>query len=714
MKFYVTTPIYYVNDLPHIGHAYTSLAADVLARYYRMRGDHVMFLTGTDEHGQKVQQAAAARGLSPKEHADSMMSNFKGLSEKLHLTNDAFIRTTDDEHMQVVQRLMQQLWDNGDIERRTYSGWYCTPCERFWTEKDLHGGNCPECSRPVEQIDEDNYFFLMSRYAERLEQHIVDNPEFILPETRRNEVLGFLRSQPLQDLCISRPKKRLDWGVPLPFDDEYVTYVWFDALINYFSGSQYLAPEIFRTDACDVDEGAGAVLAGEGGLSADDKGVRDAGEGGGESHQSDGALPPSDARGESHQLKGGHAPPWPADLHLIGKDILTTHAVYWVTMLMALELPLPKMIFAHGWWTIEGAKMSKSLGNVVDPSEVVDKYGNDAFRFFLFREVPFGLDGDYSEASLVARINTDLANDFGNLASRTLKMAQSYFKGDVPKPGAELTEAEHDLKAIAEGLPHRVEGMMRVLKFQRALEEIWRLLSRANKYLDEQAPWKLAKDEANAERLGTVMYNTLEALRLLALHLHPIMPDATQKLWHALGLEGDLDTLDLFSNAAWGGLRPGTKLHKLDNLFPRIDTKKKKEKKVKQEKKKVQPNNKNNKDNDEKKKDDGLINIKDFAKVELKTAKVIEAERVEGSEKLIKLQVDSGQPEQLRQIVAGIGKAYAPEDLVGKVVVVVANLKPAKLMGVESQGMLLAATGDDGEPVILSPEKETKPGLRIK
>ncbi|MCK4910633.1 MAG: methionine--tRNA ligase [Thermodesulfovibrionales bacterium] len=691
MKFYVTTPIYYVNDLPHIGHAYTSLAADVLARYYRMRGNHVMFLTGTDEHGQKVADAAAKRNLTSKEHADSMMENFHDLTLKLNLTNDGFIRTTDDEHKRIVQELMQRLWDKGEVERRSYSGWYCTPCERFWTEKDLQEGNCPECSRPVEQIEEDNYFFLMSKYAERLEQHIVDNPEFILPESRRNEVLGFLRSQPLQDLCISRPVKRLDWGVPLPFDKDYVTYVWFDALINYYSGAQYLAPEIFRLVARNLDEN----------------------EDGGESLQLEGARNPSDVHGESHQLKGARGP-WPADVHLIGKDILTTHAVYWITMLMALELPLPGMIFAHGWWTIAGAKMSKSLGNVVDPSKVVDKYGNDAFRFFLFREVPFGLDGDFSEEALVGRINTDLANDFGNLASRTLKMAENYFEGKVPSPGMALTDAEHDLKAVAEGLPHKVEDKLRVLKFQKAIEDIWRLLTRANKYLDDQAPWKLAKDPEQAERLATVMYNTLEALRILALHLHPIMPDATQKLWQALGLEGDLDTLDLFTNAVWGGLKPGTELNKLDNLFPRIDTKKKKDKKIKQEKKKVQPNNL---DNIEKKKDDGLINIKDFAKVELKTAKVLEAERVEGSEKLIKLQVDSGeagQPEQTRQIVAGIGKAYTPEELVGKIVVVVANLKPAKLMGVESQGMLLAATGDDGEPVILSPEKETAPGLRIK
>jgi methionyl-tRNA synthetase len=428
--------------------------------------------------------------------------------------------------------------------------------------------------------------------------------------------------------------------VPLPFDDEYVTYVWFDALINYFSATTYL-------------------------------------------------LMPFSHEGKVISF-------WPAEVQIIGKDILTTHAVYWITMLMALELPLPKMIFAHGWWTIEGRKMSKSLGNVVRPGEVIEKYGNDALRFFLFREVPFGLDGDYSEEALIGRINTDLANDFGNLASRTLKMAETYFSGKVPRPDSVVTDAEHDLKAIAEGLPHRVEGDFRVLKFQRALEGIWRLVSRANKYVDEQAPWKLAKDPSDSGRLGTVMYNALESLRVLALHLHPFMPEATQKLWEALGQDGDLEHLDLFKSAGWGMLRPGTELKKLDALFPRIDTGKGRKK----EKPKV-----------EEKKEDGLITIKDFAKVEIKTGMVMEAERVEGSEKLIKLQVDTG---EMRQIVAGIAKAYAPEDLKGKVVVVVTNLKPAKLMGVESQGMLLAATGDDGVPVVLTPEKETPPGLRIK
>jgi methionyl-tRNA synthetase len=705
MKFYVTTPIYYVNDQPHIGHAYTSLAADVLARYHRMRGDQVMFLTGTDEHGQKVSEAAAKRKMTPKAHADDMMENYKSLWEKLELSNDAFIRTTDAEHKNIVQDFMQRLWDKGQIERRSYKGWYCTPCERFWTEKDLKDGNCPECSRPVAQIEEDNYFFLMSRYASQLEAHIENNPEFILPESRRNEVLGFLRSQPLLDLCISRPKKRLDWGVPLPFDDDYVTYVWFDALINYYSGTRYLRPEAFSSCSCNVDQRAFETLASEGGLNQEDNSSSDS---------------PCSLHGAEGKRQGMVRDPWPADVHLIGKDILTTHAVYWITMLMALELPLPEMIFAHGWWTIEGQKMSKSLGNVVKPAELVDKYGNDAFRFFLFREVPFGLDGDYSEAALVGRINSDLANDFGNLASRTLKMAENYFDGKVPTPGTEITDDEYELKAIAEGLPHKVEGKLRVLSFQRALDDIWKLLTSANRYLNHQAPWKLAKDPESADRLGTVMYNTLEALRVLALHLHPFMPDATQKLWSALGLEGELKNMHLFDNASWGRLPMGTELKKLEALFPRIETKENKEKKKnKQEKKKVSENKsekkpENIKEEPKDNNDDGLITIKDFAKVELKTGKVKGAERVEGSEKLIKMQVDTGEADKFRQIVAGIGKAYAPEDLVGKTIVVVANLKPVKLMGIESQGMLLAACDDDGKPVILSPESDAPAGIRIK
>lgn len=629
MSLYVTTPIYYVNDLPHIGHAYTTLAADVLARYHRMRGRKVYFQTGTDEHGQKVQAAAEQRGLDPKTHADRMVGNFKTLWRRLDISHDAFIRTTDSGHAQVVQELLQKLWEEKKIVKRTYSGWYCTPDERFWMEKDLVEGRCPDCGREVERIDEDNYFFLMSDYQQRLIEHIDKNPGYILPETRKNEVLGFLKNQPLGDLCISRPKSRLAWGVPLPFDGDFVTYVWFDALVNYYSGLRYLA------------------------------------------------------RDESL---------WPPSHHLIGKDILTTHAVYWSTMLMALGLPLPSNIFAHGWWTVEGRKMSKSLGNVVDPGEIADRYGVDAFRYFLFREVPFGLDGDFSEGALVNRINTELANDLGNLQSRVFKMIARYFSSKVPEP----EETEEEMKSLAEGILDSVEGHLRVLQFQRALEEIWKLVSYVNKYIDSNAPWALAKDPSKAGRLGTVLYSSSEALRFLALYLHPFMPGSTLRLWHSLGQGEDIHVATLDEVARWGGLRPGTSLKDEGPLFPRIESQKKNNKKES----KVEAKSTGN-----------LIGIEDFAKVELKTGKVLKAEAVKGSDKLVRLEVDTGEP---RQVVAGIGRAYRPEDLEGRSIVVVTNLKPAKLMGVESQGMLLAATGPDGEPTILMPEREVPPGSRIK
>lgn len=664
-KFYVTTPIYYVNDQPHIGHAYTSLAADVLSIYNRMAGREVFFLTGTDEHGQKVEQAAALKGRSPKEHADLMVGNFMELWKRLALTNDFFIRTTDEHHVDTVQRILAELWERREIEKRSYSGWYCTPCERFWTEKDLSSGRCPDCGRDVEQIDEDNYFFLMSKYHRRLVDYIEANPEFILPETRRNEVLGFLRTQPLQDLCISRPKKRLQWGITLPFDDNFVTYVWFDALINYYSAPR----EKFGDDRF-----------------------------------------------------------WPADVHLIGKDILTTHAVYWSTMLMAMGLPLPRTIFAHGWWTIEGRKMSKSFGNVVDPVDVADRFGNDAFRFFLFREVPFGLDGDYSESALVSRVNTDLANDFGNLASRAMKMAAKFYDSVVPEPD----ETEMEMKAIADAIPASVEAALSRLQFQKAIEEIWKLVSYTNKYIDSNAPWALAKNPEDEGRLRTVIYSSLEALRLLAVHLHPFIPAATDKLYAALGQGGSIMDASLAQRGKdvnclynFGGLEPGTKISATQSaLFPRIEQEEIMEAPKKGSvtpakgsvtlaKGSVTPKEKGGGKVQEhtEQKQDNLIGIEDFGRVVLKTGHIKSAERVEGSNKLIKLEVDTGEQ---RQIVAGIGKAYAPEQLVGKTVAVVCNLKPARLMGVESQGMLLAATGKDGMPVLLTPETQVEPGLRIK
>jgi methionyl-tRNA synthetase len=646
-KFYITTPIYYVNDIPHIGHVYTTTAADILARYNRMKGLPVFFLTGTDEHGQKVEKAAIERGRTPKVHCDIMVDNFRNLWKRLDISNNAFIRTTDTEHVKTVQGLLQRLLDMGLIEKRSYSGWYCVPDERFWTEKDLVEGNCPDCCRQVEQILEENYFFLMSQYQDKLIDYIEGHPGYILPETRKNEVLGFLKNNALGDLCISRPKSRLSWGIPLPFDPDFVTYVWFDALLNYFSATRYLVPDADRARLGDFW--------------------------------------------------------WPATHHLVGKDILTTHAVYWSSMLMALGMPLPENIFAHGWWTVDGKKMSKSVGNVVDPDEMIDKYGADAFRFFLFREVPFGHDGDFSEDALIRRINTDLANDFGNLAGRVLTMLDKYFEGRVPEPDG----VEEDFKSLADGIKIHMDEAMGAVDFHKALEHIWGLVSCANKYIDSSAPWVLAKKPETQGRLRTVMYSSAEALRFLAVCLCPFMPDRTQALWEQLGLEGAVSDARLDSALVWGGLQPGLATRRGESLFPRIErpgaelkaeTHKKKERK--EEKLKMT--------------EQGIVDvigIEDFARVQLKVGLVLEAERVPKSDKLIRMKVDTGEE---RQIVAGIGKVYEPEYLIGRKIVVVANLKPAKLMGVESHGMLLAATDDEGNLSILGLDRDVKHGARVK
>lgn len=682
--FYITTPIYYVNDVPHIGHAYTTVAADVLARYWRLRGRDVMFLTGLDEHGQKVQQAAAKAGIDPQTHCDKLAPQFQDLWKRLNISNDAFIRTTDAPHKKVVQRYLQELYDKQLIYKDSYTGWYCTYDERFWTEKDVVGGICPDCKRPIEQLSEHNYFFKMGQYQEQLIDHIKQHPHFIRPESRRNEVLGFLTTQKLGDLSISRPKSRLSWGIELPFDHDYVTYVWFDALVNYISALEY------KLSAPSVDRY------------------------------------------------------WPASVHLVGKDILTTHAVYWSTMLMALNLPLPETIFAHGWWTVDGEKMSKSRGNVVDPNKMVETYGIDAFRYFLLREVPFGQDGDFSQTAMVTTINSDLANGIGNLLSRTLTMIERFADGKIPASGPPaLPELEEKIAKAAAQLPATLERGFSALTFRDNLQTISELASLCDEYIDKAAPWKLAKNPDEAPKLKTVLNTAARALRLLAVSLYPFMPQTTEQLTRQLGYHFDFSKAIPASAYQWDSPVTDLAIAKGAPLFPRIEIAADTKSATAKDATKAQKDS--SKKGAQPVSDTPVppqpvpaaattppaatpatptapaaapapaappqISIDDFMKIQLKTAKVISAERVPKSEKLLKLQVWLGTEQ--RQIVAGIGKKYEPDALVGKMIVIVANLKPAKLMGIESQGMVLAA-GDSEVRGLATILEEVEPGTKVK
>ena len=642
-KFYITTPIYYVNDKPHIGHAYTTILADVLARYHRSLGDRTFFLTGTDEHGQKVQRAAEERGITSQEQCDTTVVRFQDLWKRLGITNDRFIRTTEAFHKKVVQEVLQDLYDRDLIYQAEYKGWYCVPDERFYTEKDLVDGNCPECGRPVTEIVENNYFFRMSRYQEWLIEYIETHPDFILPSFRANETLGFLR-RPLGDLCISRPKSRLNWGIELPFDKDYVCYVWFDALLNYVSGVGYKQ---------------------------------------------------NDAQFQSW---------WPVDFHLIGKDILTTHTVYWPTMLKAMNLPMPKSILAHGWWLTNSEKMSKSRGNVIDPMSMIDKYGVDAFRYFLMAEMSLGQDANFSEEAFINRYNSDLANDLGNLLSRVLKMTLRN-GGVIPQPGklaAEDVEFNTAVDDAISGMRKALEDM----RLEQGIDTIMNAVRAGNRYLEKTAPWTLAK-KGETERLGTVLYTCAEALRCISTLLHPIMPGKMADLRRALGLpEAEWNNCRIADLSARGNVLSGLTMVDHEGLFPRIV--------VAEEAASAKPAKASKKQAE---KSAGiaegvtdLISIGDFARTQLKTAKVIAAERIEGSDKLLKLQITIGKEQ--RQLVAGIAQYYAPEAIIGKIIVVVANLQPAKIRGVESQGMLLAAKSDSGLK-LLTVDGDAESGLSI-
>ena len=635
MSLYITTPIFYVNAQPHLGHAYTAVIADAACRFRRLEGEEVRFQTGTDEHGEKVVEAAAKEGLAVKEYVDNISGLFRAAWPGLAIAPDHFIRTTDPTHIKTVQGLLQQVYDRDDIYFSEYSGLYCKGCERFLTEKELVDGLCPDHQTPPQPVTEQNYFFRMSKYQQWLIDHIKGNPEFITPERYKNEVLSFL-SEPLEDLCISRPTSRLTWGIPLPFDDRFVTYVWFDALINYLTGIGY----------------------------------------------------PDDPDFGRH---------WAAAEHIIAKDILKPHAIYWPTMLKAMGLEPYRRLHVHGYWNVNDTKMSKSIGNVVRPTELVEAFGADTVRYFLMREMAFGLDASFSAEALVARQNSDLANDLGNLFSRSLTMVGKFADCKVPPPGV-ASGADTELAEATMRMVSEFRDQMHQFAFHRALQAIWEVVGRANRYIVENAPWDLAKDPANADRLASVLYHLLESLRLISLCLQPIMPATAAKMAAALGVDSPADLPD---HGTWGLLKTGTTITPCPALFPRLD---KKTGKAPAAAPKEQPA-KTPKATPQAKQhatpvpadDTGLISFEDFQKIDLRVAEVVAAERIKKSDRLLKLTVKS--PEE-RTIVAGIAEHYQPEEMVGRQVIIVANLKPAKLMGVPSQGMVLAAK--DGKTLVLS------------